>query len=54
MASLDAQKESIQQQFNDESLTPEDIKTLSIELTAVEKRLEAKSDEWLERSLALE
>ena len=54
MASLDAQKESIQQQFNDESLTPEDIKTLSIELTAVEKTLEAKSDEWLERSLALE
>lgn len=54
MASLDAQKESIQQQFNDESLTPEDIKSLSIELTAVEKTLEAKSDEWLERSLALE
>jgi len=54
IASLDAQKESIQQQFNDDALTPEDIKTLSIELTAVEKALEAKSDEWLERSLALE
>jgi len=54
IASLDAQKESIQQQFNDDALTPEDIKTLSIELTAVEKALEAKSNEWLERSLALE
>lgn len=54
IASLDAQKEHLQQQFNDDALTPEDIKALSIELTAVEKALEAKSDEWLERSLALE
>ena len=54
IASLDAQKENLQQQFNDESLSPEDIKSLSIELTAVEKTLETKSNEWLERSLALE
>ncbi|NCG04688.1 MAG: ATP-binding cassette domain-containing protein [Bacteroidetes bacterium] len=54
IASLDTQKEHLQQQFNDESLSPEDIKSLSIELTAVEKTLEAKSNEWLERSLALE
>lgn len=54
IASLDAQKEHLQHQFNDDALMPEDIKTLSIELTAVEKALEAKSDEWLERSLALE
>ena len=54
IASLDTQKEHLQQQFNDDTLTPEDIKSLSIELTAIEKALEAKSDEWLERSLALE
>jgi ATP-binding cassette subfamily F protein uup len=54
IASLDAQKENLQQQFNDESLSLEDIKSLSIELTAVEKTLETKSNEWLERSLALE
>lgn len=54
IASLDTQKEHLQQQFNDESLSPEDIKSLSIELTAVEKTLEAKTNEWLERSLALE
>lgn len=54
IASLDTQKEHLQQQFNDESLSPEDIKSLSIELTAVEKTLETKSNEWLERSLALE
>ncbi|CAI8166295.1 MAG: Energy-dependent translational throttle protein EttA [Bacteroidota bacterium] len=54
IASLDTQKEHLQKQFNDDTLTPEDIKSLSIELTAIEKALEAKSDEWLERSLALE
>ena len=53
IASLDTQKEHLQKQFNDDTLTPEDIKSLSIELTAIEKALEAKSDEWLERSLAL-
>ncbi len=54
IAALEAEKENIQHQFTDGTLSPEDIKALSIELTSVEKALEAKTDAWLERSLALE
>ena len=54
IAALEAEKENIQHQFTDGTLSPEDIKALSIELTSVEKALETKTDAWLERSLALE
>ncbi|MDC3276572.1 ABC-F family ATP-binding cassette domain-containing protein [Flavobacteriaceae bacterium] len=53
IANLESQKETLQNQFNDNSLSPEDIKTLSIKLNAIKEVLDAKTDDWLERSLKL-
>ena len=51
IASLESKKENLQNQFTDETLTPDDIKALSIELKTVEETLEEKTDEWLNRSI---
>ncbi len=51
IATLESKKESLQSQFTDDSLSPEEIKALSITLKTVEETLEEKTDEWLERSL---
>ena len=51
IATLESKKESLQSQFTDDSLSPEEIKALSITLKTVEETLEKKTDEWLERSL---
>jgi len=51
---LEIQKEALQNQFTDASLSAEDIKALAIELKAVEETLEVKTNEWLERSLETE
>ena len=54
IASLEIQKETLQNQFADASLSAEDIKALAIELKTVEETLEVKTNEWLERSLETE
>ena len=51
IASLESKKEKLQNQFTDETLSPDDIKALSIELKTVEETLEEKTDEWLNRSI---
>jgi ATP-binding cassette subfamily F protein uup len=51
IASLESKKERLQNQFTDETLSPDDIKALSIELKTVEETLEEKTDEWLNRSI---
>lgn len=51
IASLESKKENLQNQFTDETLSPDDIKALSIELKTVEETLEEKTDEWLNRSI---
>lgn len=51
IASLESKKENLQNQFTDETLTPDDIKALSVELKTVEETLEEKTDEWLNRSI---
>ena len=54
IAALEAKKENVQNQFAHDSLTPEEIKTLSIELKYLEETLEAKTNAWLELSLQME
>ena len=54
IAALEAKKENVQNQFAHDSLTPEEIKTLSIELKSLEETLEAKTNAWLELSLQME
>ena len=51
IASLESKKEKLQNQFTDETLSPDDIKALSIELKTVEETLEEKTDEWLNCSI---
>lgn len=51
IASLESKKENLQNQFTDETLSPDEIKALSIELKTVEETLEEKTDEWLNRSI---
>ena len=51
IASLESKKEKLQNQFTDETISPDDIKALSIELKTVEETLEEKTDEWLNRSI---
>ena len=51
IATLESQKKTIQNKFTDDSLSPEDIKDLSIKLKSVEEALESKTDSWLEGSL---
>ena len=51
IASLESKKERLQNQFTDETLSPDDIKALSIELKTVEETLEEKTDEWLNCSI---
>ncbi len=51
IASLESKKENLQNQFTDETLSPDDIKALSIELKTLEETLEEKTDEWLNRSI---
>ena len=51
IASLESKKENLQNQFTDETLSPDEIKALSIELKTLEETLEEKTDEWLNRSI---
>lgn len=51
IASLESKKENLQNQFTDQTLSPDEIKALSIELKTVEETLEEKTDEWLNRSI---
>jgi ATP-binding cassette subfamily F protein uup len=51
IASLESKKENLQNQFTDETLSPDEIKALSIELKTLEETLEVKTDEWLNRSI---
>lgn len=45
---LEAKKEELTAKFNDLSLTPEQIKDLSIELGELNKKIEAKEERWFE------
>lgn len=54
IAALESQKETLQNKFAESTLSPDDIKKLSVELKAIEDALSTKTDIWLERSLALE
>lgn len=51
IASLESKKENLQNHFTDETLSPDEIKALSIELKTLEETLEVKTDEWLNRSI---
>jgi ATP-binding cassette subfamily F protein uup len=51
IASLESKKENLQNHFTDETLSPDEIKALSIELKTLEETLEEKTDEWLNRSI---
>ena len=51
IASLESKKENLQNQFTDETLSPDEIKALSIELKTLEETLEVKTDDWLNRSI---
>jgi hypothetical protein len=44
----------LQNQFAKEALSPEEIKTLSIELKSVEEALGAETDAWLALSIEIE
>ena len=54
IAKLETQKKSLQNQFAKEALSPEEIKTLSIELKSVEEALGAETDAWLALSIEIE
>ena len=54
IASLELKKEDIQNQFANNSLSTEDIKSLSIELKGIEDDLSTKTDDWFTRSIELE
>ena len=51
IASLESKKENLQNHFTDETLSPDEIKALSIELKTLEETLEVKTDQWLNRSI---
>jgi ATP-binding cassette subfamily F protein uup len=54
IASLELKKEDLQNQFANNSLSTEDIKSLSIELKGIEDDLSTKTDDWFTRSIELE
>lgn len=54
IAKFEAQKESIQNRFSNDTLSPEEIKTLSIELKSAEEALEDRTNTWLELSIEME
>ena len=54
IAKFEAQKESIQNRFSNDTLSPEEIKTLSIELKSAEEALEDRTNIWLELSIEME
>jgi ATP-binding cassette subfamily F protein uup len=51
---LEVQKETIQNRFSNYALSPEEIKTLSIELKLAEETLEERTNTWLELSIEIE
>jgi len=54
IAKFEAQKETIQNKFSSEALSPEEIKTLSIELKSTEEALEERTNAWLALSIEME
>ena len=54
IATLELKKEDLQNQFANNSLSTEDIKSLSIELKSIEDDLSTKTDDWFTRSIELE
>jgi ATP-binding cassette subfamily F protein uup len=54
IAKFEAQKETIQNRFSNDTLSPEEIKTLSIELKSAEEALEDRTNIWLELSIEME
>ena len=54
IAKFEAQKESIQNRFSNDTLSPEEIKTLSIELKSAEEALEDRTNIWLELTIEME
>ena len=51
---LEVQKETIQNRFSNDALSPEEIKILSIELKLAEEDLEERTNTWLELSIEIE
>mgnify|MGYP000953303773 CR=1 FL=1 len=49
----EAQKETIQNRFSNDALSPEEIKILSIELKSAEEALEKRTNKWLELSIKI-
>ena len=47
---LEAQKEHLQNQFMEENVGPEEIKSLSLALKTLEETLDSKTNDWLELS----
>ena len=45
---LEEKKLTLSEEFNDPSLTPEKIQTLSIELSQIQKTIEEKEERWFE------
>jgi ATP-binding cassette subfamily F protein uup len=54
IAKFEVQKETIQNRFSNDTLSPEEIKTLSIELKLAEEALEERTNTWLELSIEIE
>jgi len=54
IAKFEVQKETIQNKFSSEALSPEEIKTLSIELKSTEEALEERTNAWLALSIEME
>jgi ATP-binding cassette subfamily F protein uup len=53
IAKFEAQKETIQNRFSNDALSPEEIKILSIELKSAEEALEKRTNKWLELSIKI-
>ena len=54
IAKFEILKETIQNKFSSEALSPEEIKTLSIELKSTEEALEERTNAWLALSIEME